>query len=85
MIPTWTWTPIFTRSSSRCEASSRPFGQERDRAAALQAEVASLTAEAERNYQQVERIAQSEVPDDDGIATMVYWDTYFRARQGEPR
>jgi hypothetical protein len=59
--------------------------QERDRAAALQAEVASLTAEAERNYQQVERIAQTEVPDDDGIATMVYWDTYFRVRQGEPR
>jgi hypothetical protein len=65
--------------------------EERERAVGLRTEVASLTAETHRNYEQVERIAQAELPDDDGIGTMLYWETYFgpdkerHASEGELR
>jgi hypothetical protein len=50
---------------------------ERDRVAQLETEVAALTAEMKSDYERAEKIAQSEVPDDDGLATMIYWETYF--------
>jgi hypothetical protein len=50
---------------------------ERVRVDELGDEVASLTATTKRNYEQAARIAMDDVPDDDGIATMIHWDTYF--------
>lgn len=50
---------------------------ERDLVTRHQVELASLTSEMNRNYEQVERIGQSDLPDDDGLGTMIFWDTYF--------
>lgn len=51
---------------------------------AEQVALESLTAEVQRlysamksNYERSAAIAESDVPDDDGIATLIYWDTYF--------
>jgi hypothetical protein len=50
---------------------------ERDQLAQLKAEVAQLRSTMITNYAQVESIVSSDIPDDDGIATGLYWDTYF--------
>src|SRR5262245_54202638 len=43
----------------------------------LQSEVDRLRRAVVANYERVDAIANSDVPDDDGIATALYWDTYF--------
>jgi len=50
---------------------------ERDELVALEAEVERLTRTVESNYAQSRAIAESDIPDDDGIATLIHWDTYF--------
>jgi hypothetical protein len=51
---------------------------ERERLVQLRAEIDSLTKLVQENYSRAETIALSaEDPDDVGIATGMYWDTYF--------
>jgi hypothetical protein len=50
---------------------------ERGQLAELRTEVERLYSTMVGNYAQVDAIVSSDIPDDDGIATALYWDTYF--------
>lgn len=50
---------------------------EHDSVSEISAKAAQLQATTDRDYQRVETILQIDEQDDDGIATALYWSTYF--------